>query len=100
SPVERALSLPVLNTTMVLCFVTPRDFFSAFSVSKLAMYKVTDFRSGVCARSFNTGACALQVGHQSAWKTTATGLPAARIESNFAWSNGTSAAPAKLAKQI
>ena len=34
SPVERATSLPSLNTTMVLCWVTPSERFSAFSVSK------------------------------------------------------------------
>ncbi len=45
------------------------------------MYKVTGLSSGVCAKSFSIGACARHVGHQSAWNTTATGLPAARIES-------------------
>src|ERR1700694_16196 len=100
SPVERALSLPFLNATMVLCFVTPSDLFNAFSVSKLATYRVSDLNSCVCDKSFSNGACARQVGHQSAWNTTATGFPAARVASNAAWSNGTSAEEARVAKQI
>src|SRR6202035_6032710 len=85
---------------MVLCLVTRNDCFNVFSVSKLATYKVSDFSSAVCARSFNKGACARQMGHQSAWNTTAMGLPTARIESNCAWSNGTSAEIARVATQI
>ena len=47
SPVERATSLPSLKTTMVLCWVTPSERFSAFSVSKFATYSVRDLKGGL-----------------------------------------------------
>src|SRR6266404_7907595 len=70
-----------LPISTVLCLVTPRDCLRVFSVSKFATNRVTPFNSGVWLSSFSKGACARQVGHQSAWNTTATGLPAASIES-------------------
>jgi hypothetical protein len=55
SPVDRAASLPSLNTTIVLCLLIPRERSKTFSVSKLATNSVTPINSGDCAGSFKTG---------------------------------------------
>jgi hypothetical protein len=59
----------------VLCMVTFRRFFSAASLSKSATNRVMSLRLGSCISASTIGFCSLQVGHQSAAKSTMTGLP-------------------------